>query len=854
MNTKSKLPPGDPTLGDEEPRPDTEYFLTAAEFRHEIEKCENCEEKPCRDACPAGMSPMDFILAAKVGLPSDYRRAAARIMTANPLGGICGIACPDTLCMAACVYKDMNRPIDIPGCQAYIIEKAKLLGVMPRYDPAHPNGKRVAVIGAGPSGLAAAATLARLGYGVTIFERAPKPGGMCLLIPEKRLPRHLIETDIRHLISSGNITLKTGIEPPGPEELLEQDYDAVAVCAGLDKPVELGVEGEEHAVPGLDYLLNPGGHPMPGVVAVIGGGASALDCATTAVEMGAARVEMIALENLKEMPLSTDERRSLLGYNIQVSGRTRVTEILFDNEKIKGVRTINVELERGREFSLDALSDINGTDCTRCEFNHVIVSIGARSSMNRVEHDAVFYAGDMSHGPTTVVEAVASGKTTALEIDGLLGGDAAESAPRISIKERPVTNHYILPGYNRKPVLLTSDFFGREILSPFLLSAGPPTDGLEQMKKAYEAGWSGGILKTAFSGADIHIPEAYMHVFDTYTYGNFDNVSGHSVDRVCSEVEELIKLYPDRLTIASTGGPVTGDDDADKHVWHRNTKKLESAGAMGVEYSLSCPQGGDGTEGDIVSQNAELTAKIVDWIMEVSAPDVPKLFKLTGAVTSIIPILSAIRDVLAKYPTKQAGVTLANSFPAMVFRPGEKAGWEEGIVVGMSGEGIAPISNLTLAKAANAGIAVSGNGGPMEYKAAADFLALGAKTVQFCTLVMKYGYSVIDHIEEGASQLMLDRGMRSMKDLIGSALPDPITDFIDLPAEKRVSAVREELCLSCGNCARCPYLAITMDEDTHPVTDASKCIGCGICVLKCFSQALYLRERTEEEQAVLSET
>jgi len=75
--------------------------------------------------------------------------------------------------------------------------------------------------------------------------------------------------------------------------------------------------------------------------------------------------------------------------------------------------------------------------------------------------------------------------------------------------------------------------------------------------------------------------------------------------------------------MASTGGPVTGHDENDKAGWQSNTKKLEAAGAMGIEYSLSCPQGGDGTEGDIVSQNAALTAKIIDWIMEVGDPDIP---------------------------------------------------------------------------------------------------------------------------------------------------------------------------------------------------------------------------------------
>jgi len=286
---------------------------------------------------------------------------------------------------------------------------------------------------------------------------------------------------------------------------------------------------------------------------------------------------------------------------------------------------------------------------------------------------------------------------------------------------------------------------------------------------------------------------------------------------------------------------------AEKH------RKLESAGCMGIEYSLSCPQGGDGTEGDIVSQNADLTAKIIDWIMEISNPDIPKLFKLTAAVTAIEPIVMAIKKVFDKYPNKNAGITLANTFPTLAFRKINKDKWEDGVVVGMSGEGVAPISFFTLAKAAPLGVEISGNGGPMEYKSAANFLALGVGTVQFCSIVLKYGYNVFFDLASGVSHLMEHRGIKSMKELIGIALPNPITDFMDLPAEKKISAVNEDLCEHCGNCARCPYLAISYNEDMIPVTDASKCIGCSLCVQKCFAGALYMRDRTEEEKGLLKE-
>ena len=285
---------------------------------------------------------------------------------------------------------------------------------------------------------------------------------------------------------------------------------------------------------------------------------------------------------------------------------------------------------------------------------------------------------------------------------------------------------------------------------------------------------------------------------------------------------------------------------ADQAVWQSNTRKLENAGAMGVEYSLSCPQGGDGTEGDIVSQNAELAAKIIDWVMEASAEDNPKLFKLTAAVTSIQPIIKRIQQVFAKCPNKKAGVTLANSFPSLVLRKAENRRWEEGVVVGMSGEGVLPISNLTLAKVSGMGIAVSGNGGPMNYKAAANFLALGAQTVQFCTIVMKYGLGIVDELHSGLSFLMEERGFKSVRELIGSALPNPITDFMALSATKKLPQVVAELCEHCGNCTRCPYQAITLNGKKVPLFDPALCIGCSLCARKCFAGAISMRPRTAE--------
>jgi dihydropyrimidine dehydrogenase (NAD+) subunit PreA len=687
-----------------------------------------------------------------------------------------------------------------------------------------------------------------MGYAVDLYEERDRLGGTMALIPQHRLDPRVVETDIDFVLSLGKISVKLGYRVEDPKQLLKQGYGAVCAAAGLWQPIRLGIENEDLAITMPDLLSRPHAYRFDGRVAVVGGGATALDCAVTARERGADAVELFMLEKLSEMPLTAKERQELLDFDIEVTGRVRVMRIRKEDQRVAGIDTLRVELPAGKAFHPSNVVDVAGTGGVRSDIRAVIVAIGMRSRLARDAAPGIFYAGDMATGPKTVVEAAASGKNAALQIDAFL---KSEREPAF---KKATKSYFTLPGFNPVPTSLATDFFGRTIRSPYLLSASPATDGLAAMTKAYEAGWAGGVLKTAFDNVPIHIPSEYMFTFGPGTYGNCDNVSGHPLDRVCREVEQLVKQWPYRLTMASTGGPVTGHEETDSVGWQSNTRKLEAAGAMGIEYSLSCPQGGDGTEGDIVSQNAALTAKIIDWIMAVGSPEIPKLFKLTAAVTSIVPIIRAIREVLERYPGKSAGITLANTFPVLGFRPaGDGRNWEEGVIVGMGGEGVAPISYLTLARAVPEGIVISGNGGPMDYQAAMNFLALGVRTVQFCTIAMRYGYGIIRELESGTAYLMQERGIASMRELIGIAQPKPITDFMALSPVKSLSSFDRELCVSCGNCARCPYQAITLDAERLPASDPSKCIGCSICAKKCFVGAITMRARTPAEIAMLVE-
>lgn len=809
------------------------WRLTDSQLMAEADKCFSCAEKPCMKACPAQCSPAEFILAIRCAQPSDFKRAALGILKSNPLGQVCGITCPDTFCMQACTRGKIDRPINIPAVQASILAKARELGVLTPPHPVPTNGKKLAVVGAGPAGLAATAVLARLGYEVEIFDAKREVGGAARLIPDDRLSCDILAADRDFVLSLGQVTQTFDRKIDDPATLMQLGFSGVIVATGEQDVTKLGILGDELATTFVDYLEDHDRFAAAKRVAIIGGGAVAVDCAITAKRLGAEVVEMFVRRTIGDMRLTPDEFSSLLSARIDITTRSRLTTIEKSPNSLT-LKVNKVEPKDGR------LVDIPGTEIARPGFDLVIYALGAKAAPVPT-NPAIFLAGDLAHGGSTVVEAVASGKNAAQALHHHL--TATPKSSTTTNENARACSAVRLHNIDTLPVDLSTDFFGRTIPSPFLLSAAPATDGYDQMVRAYRAGWAGGVMKTAFDGIPIHIPAAYMHSFTSKTFANCDNVSDHSLDRVCREIERLRMEFPDRLTVGSTGGPVTGNWEADRAAWQSNTKKLENAGALAVEYSLSCPQGGDGTEGDIVSQNAELSARIIEWVLQVGDSNIPKLFKLTAAVTSIKPIINAIAAVYAKYPNKKAGVTLANSFPSLGFRQTPERTWDEARVVGMSGEGVLPISYLTLANVASSGVTVSGNGGPMNYLHAAHFLALGAKTVQFCSITMKYGVEIITDLNSGLSHYLQARGLHSVTELIGLAGKNPITDFMELTPVKQIPSCDKSLCISCGNCTRCGYLAVQLDANGHAQFDSSRCVGCTFCTQHCPSGALCMIDR-----------
>lgn len=400
--------------------------LTDARLHDELARCLACEDTPCRGGCPAAVSPADFIQAARGGGREDLRRAAALILGPNPLGAVCGAVCPDTLCMARCTRGGLDAPVDIPALQAAIVARAGALGVLPGPAAAPPTGERVAVVGAGPAGLGAAVVLARAGHEVHLLERARRPGGMLRRIPAWRLDPAVLDAELAWLLGQGDLRLAAGRPVARPSDLLARGYAAVVVAAGLGEPLPLEVPGAARAH-AWTALLGPRPPSLRGRrVAVVGDGAVALDCAEAARARGAAHVELFARKALGELAVTRRERDRLLSAGVEVSGRVRVTAVLGRGGRVAGLSLRRLALPAGQAFHPSRLADVPRSDHERRDLDAVVVALGGRAGLERDPHPRLHHAGDLAEGPTTVVQALASGKRAALSVHQALGGaDAA---------------------------------------------------------------------------------------------------------------------------------------------------------------------------------------------------------------------------------------------------------------------------------------------------------------------------------------------------------------------------------------------------------------------------------------------
>ena len=248
-------------------------YLSKIQLKAELDRCLNCKNQPCMHACPVNCNPQEFINHAKQGA---YGEAVKTITRTNPMGQTCGLICPDKFCMQACTRSRIDFAVNIPKVQATILENFRNDGE--DYSQTKPKGKNVAVIGAGPAGIAAASLLAKSGYEVNIFEAGNQIGGALNMIPDARLPHDVIEKDWKFISNTPLIRLHLNARVGDVRPLLMQ-YDGVIIATGEPNTAQLNIEGEELCLSHMEYLHHPERYATSGRVAVIGGGLTGCEIA-----------------------------------------------------------------------------------------------------------------------------------------------------------------------------------------------------------------------------------------------------------------------------------------------------------------------------------------------------------------------------------------------------------------------------------------------------------------------------------------------------------------------------------------------------------------------------------------------
>lgn len=399
---------------------------------------------PCESQCPNGTAiPEYFDLIRK----DDLDGAAKVLWEMNPLAAVVGRVCPHT-CQNECNRNEYDEPVSIRGIERtvgdYMLENAqRLIGEI-----APETGKKVAVIGAGPAGLTAAYFLRRAGHKVTIYDANEKPGGMLRYgIPAYRLPRDILDR-LAEIFTDLGIVFKQNavIGRDVKIEELCQENDAVFTGIGAWGSVPIGCQGDDAkgVVGGIEFLKDASEHKETGVagkiVAVVGGGNTAMDCCRTAKRLGAAKVYNFYRRTEAEMPAEAEEIAEAKEEGIEFCYLVSPTEIIVKDQGVSAVKLQKMELgepdESGRrrpvpipgEFETIEVDLLFAAIGQKVEPQGLGLDTTSREWIKTDENHAasmknVFAAGDAAIGPGTAIEAIADGRKTADSIHRYLGGE-----------------------------------------------------------------------------------------------------------------------------------------------------------------------------------------------------------------------------------------------------------------------------------------------------------------------------------------------------------------------------------------------------------------------------------------------
>lgn len=420
------------------------------------------EKRPCNaacvDACPIHTNVLGYLKHISEGRFAD---AYMLIRATNPFPSVCGRVCYAP-CEGVCNRGQLDNPLAIRDLKRFAVDRFNVDSLeVPQITKTE---KKVAVIGAGPAGLACAHDLAVEGHDVTVFESLPEPGGMLrYAIPEYRLPKAELRKEIGYIQKLG-VTIRCGVEigKDIPIDSIKNDFDAIFIGTGAPKGLALGVDGEDMfgVIDGIQFLraVNSGEKLTIGKsVAVVGGGNTAIDCARTAKRLGGENVKLIYRRTRDEMPAADEEVEAMIHEGIEIQFLTTPIRFYADKGKLSQMECMRMELgepdANGRrrpvpveksEFILPVDTVI--TALGQVAQTHFAEGIGLALAKNETidvdpetgltNIEGIFAGGDVSTGPAYVVDAIAAGQKSARSITRYLKGEEITTANAKKLPEK----------------------------------------------------------------------------------------------------------------------------------------------------------------------------------------------------------------------------------------------------------------------------------------------------------------------------------------------------------------------------------------------------------------------------------
>lgn len=405
---------------------------------------------PCMEACPASLDIPGYIELIRNNKFEDSLNVIRKNCI---LPGVVGRVCTHP-CEEACVRNLIDEPLAIRLLKRAAADSDLQGGGSALKGPAGEKNEKVAIVGSGPAGLAAAYNLRAMGYGVTIFEAFPQAGGMAAVgIPEYRLPSDILNHEIDLIRRTGvEIRLNTKVETLDIQGLMKKGYDAIFMAVGAHKGNPMGVEGEklgcEGFVDGVEFLrdVNLGKKIQPqNRVIIIGGGNVALDCARSCVRLGFKDVEIVYRRSRAEMPARDEEVEGAEAEGVKIRYLTAPTEIVASEGRFECVGCVQMKLGKPDESGRKRPVPVKGSEHT-IDADMVICAIGQSPELpvikdkKKIETTAwgtvkadsvtymtnikgVFAGGDCVTGPATLIEALNAGNEVAQSIDAYLQGN-----------------------------------------------------------------------------------------------------------------------------------------------------------------------------------------------------------------------------------------------------------------------------------------------------------------------------------------------------------------------------------------------------------------------------------------------